>query len=138
MSALALVSCVGQKASHACEARGLYRSPWFRMARRWVEGQGLGWYILSAEYGLLDPNAVRVPYERTLNTLRAEERRAWADGVLDRLLPMARARRVVILAGARYREFLVPPLMEVAASVEVPMAGLGIGQQLSWLKGNTV
>lgn len=40
---------------------------------------------------------------------------------------------VVFLAGQRYREFLADHLKSRGIVVEVPMEGLRIGQQLSWL-----
>jgi hypothetical protein len=41
---------------------------------------------------------------------------------------------VVFLAGIKYRENLIDPIREMGCSVEIPMEGLGIGKQLSWLK----
>jgi hypothetical protein len=38
-------------------------------------------------------------------------------------------RRVVIFAGQRYREFLVPALLSEGYEVDVPMANLGIGER---------
>ena len=43
---------------------------------------------------------------------------------------------VIILAGVAYREYLVRPIEEMGCHIEIPMKGLGIGQQLSWLKGH--
>jgi hypothetical protein len=128
-----LVSCVSMKRGHACRARDLYVSPWFLKARRHVEESGMPWLILSAEYGLLDPDAVVAPYERTLNEMGVAERRAWARGVLDALGPRLQGvGRVVVLAGERYREFLMPALRAACPDVQVPLEGLGIGKQLRW------
>ena len=44
---------------------------------------------------------------------------------------------VVILAGARYREFIMEALSNMVTEVEVPLEGLRIGEQLSWLLGKT-
>ncbi len=66
-------------------ARDLYVSDWFVKARAYVERTGIDWCILSAEYGLLDPESVIAPYERTLNTMGVVERRAWASKVLGQL-----------------------------------------------------
>jgi hypothetical protein len=43
----------------------------------------------------------------------------------------------VVLAGARYREFLLDYLKARFATVELPMEGLKIGKQLQWLAANT-
>lgn len=133
MTTLHLVSCVGLKSPSAAPAQDLYRSPWFRKARAYVERQGGPWYILSAEYGLLDPLVVTPPYEKTLNTMPRSDRRAWAQKVLGQLDALPTFDMAVFLAGARYREDLLPALQLKGIACRVPMAGLGIGEQLSWL-----
>ncbi len=131
-STLFLVSCVSQKRSVPARAKDLYLSEWFVKARGYVEAAGGRWLILSAEHGLVDPETVLVPYERTLNTMSAAERRQWAERVLDQLRPhLLGVRRIVMLAGERYREFLLPAL-EATCEVEIPLRGLRIGEQLAW------
>ena len=129
------VSCVSKKRAVPSPARELYQSPWFRKARAYVEAQGGPWFILSAEHGLLRPEQVVGPYERTLNRMGVAARRAWAARVLEQwdgwgIGPV----HAVFLAGVRYREFLVPGVETRRGTVEVPMEGLGIGRQLAWLK----
>jgi hypothetical protein len=134
-STLFLVSCVGQKRSIPSPARDLYTSQWFKKARAYVDANGGRWFILSAEYGLLVPEKVVAPYERTLNRMPIGDRRAWARRVLEALASrLGGVERVVVLAGDRYREFLVEPLGKLGVSIDVPMAGLGIGEQLHWLE----
>ncbi len=130
---LFLVSCVSQKRSMPCRARDLYTSQWFVKARAYVEASASPWCILSAEHGLVDPDAAVAPYERTLNRMAVSDRRAWARRVLDQLRPkVVGVQRVVLFAGERYREFLLPKLTELCPKVEVPLVGLRIGEQLQW------
>jgi hypothetical protein len=77
---------VKSKRPHASPARSLYTSAWFQKAQDIVEASDVRWFILSARYGLVAPNAEIEPYERTLNTLGVAERKAWANGVLNKLL----------------------------------------------------
>lgn len=131
---LCLVSCVSMKLPAPVPARDLYISPWFCKARALVEAIGWPWFILSAKYGLVDPDAVIEPYERTLKSMRANERREWARGVLEALdRPLQGVDSVVFFAGQAYRELLEPALCKRGIRVHVPMMGLGIGKQLSWL-----
>lgn len=131
---LVLVSCVKTKGAMATEAKSLYTSKWFRKARAYAENTGSPWLILSAEYGLVHPNARIRPYEKTLNTMRGRERRAWSDGVLATLgTYLYDVDTVVLLAGQRYREFLEPTLRGRGFAVDVPMRGLRLGEQLAWL-----
>jgi hypothetical protein len=99
-----------------------------------MESSGARWFVLSALYGLVSPDAEIAPYDHTLNTLKVEDRQAWANRVLAKLLPeIADVKRVVLFAGRRYREFLVEPLAQRGIKVEAPLAHLKIGEQLHWL-----
>ncbi|OSI35263.1 DUF6884 domain-containing protein [Bradyrhizobium canariense] len=60
MTRVAFVSCVKLKADTARPARDLYVSPWFIGARRYAERNADSWLILSAAYGLVDPDRVIV------------------------------------------------------------------------------
>ena len=129
-----LISCVSKKRSTPVRARDLYTSDWFLKARDYVESTGSPWFILSAEHGLVLPERTLAPYERTLNAMRKPERQTWATRVkaqTETSLPAAD--RIVVLAGIRYREFLLDYLRQRAETVEVPMEGLGIGRQLHYL-----
>ncbi|MEQ1935460.1 MAG: DUF6884 domain-containing protein [Fimbriimonadaceae bacterium] len=133
-NALVLVSCVKSKRPHAAPARDLYTSAWFTKARDLVEKSEARWFVLSSRYGLVSPEAMIEPYDYTLNTLGVQERKAWAKKVLEQLEPQLKGtRRVVMLAGQRYREFLMQPLEKLGIAVEVPMQHKTRGQQLAWL-----
>jgi len=127
-----LVSCVASKRTSNSKARELYISDWFKKARNFVERAERPWWILSAEYGLLHPDTVVAPYEKTLNNLSVAERRAWASRVKEQMsAQLPPVEEIVVFAGARYREFLLDYL-ETRAKVVVPLEGLTIGRQLSW------
>lgn len=129
-----LVSCVSKKLSTAAAAKDLYVSTWFRLARHYVDITGCPWFILSAEHGLLAPDDFIEPYNTTLNHMAVAGRRNWALRVrqqMENCLPVADS--VAILAGQRYREFLMDYLASRFSTVEVPMKHLAIGEQLHWL-----
>lgn len=131
---LCLVSCVSVKQSAAVPARDLYVSPWFRKACACIEALGCPWYILSAKHGLLDPSAIIDPYDETMKAMPVHRRRIWARGVIEGLAPrLAGVDSVTLFAGMAYREFLEPELRGRGIELHVPMQGMRIGQQLSWL-----
>jgi hypothetical protein len=130
---IVLISCVKKKLGHKAKARDLYVSPWFKLAFRYAQQlRPDRIFILSAKYGLLGPDAVVEPYEKTLNRMPAAEVKAWAVGVIEQLGGQANlsSDHFIILASERYRKHLRPHL----GSSKVPMEGLGIGRQLHWLK----
>lgn len=133
-----LVSCVSAQREVPGPAKDLYQSDWFTKARRYVEAIGSPWFILSARHGLIGPDDVISPYEQTLNTMGVSARRAWADMVRDQMgKRMPNASHIVVLAGGRYREFLMNYLRRRSDAVDVPMLGLRGGEQSVWL-GNHV
>lgn len=133
---IALVSCVKTKRETAAAACDLYISPLFMGMRRYSEQKADGWYILSAEHGVLRPDEVVAPYERTLKTMSKQDRATWVKLVQRQLLELLPAdAEVVVLASDRYREGVVSFLKDHGFTVEVPMAGLRLGEQLRWLKG---
>ena len=131
---VALVSCVKLKQAIPAPAGELYTSPLFRGMRQFALRNADRWFVLSAKYGLLDPEQVIAPYEQTLKTARANQRELWAKNVMqafgERIVAPA---RVLVLAGVDYRAYLVPMLERADFPVEVPMAALRMGHQLSWL-----
>jgi hypothetical protein len=132
---VALVSCVKAKRGFPAPAGDLYTSPLFRALRAYARTHADDWYILSAEHGLLPPDRMIHPYESTLNAMSKRERVAWAKRVQQQLLDaLPSTAEVIMLAGERYREGLVPFLRARGFSVTVPLEGLPIGKQLRKLK----
>jgi hypothetical protein len=131
---IALVACVGKKNTTPMPARDLYISNWFRKASVYAAHVANRWYILSAKYGLVAPDTVIKPYNETLNKMGMAARRAWARRVIKNLRYVLHPGNcVVILAGSRYRQDLIGPIRQMGCTIEVPMDGFRIGEQLRWL-----
>ncbi len=131
---VALVSCVKSKQAVSAPARDLYTSALFRGLRAYAERNADRWYILSAEHGLVDPSTRLAPYEKTLNRMGRADRDRWAakvQGQLSEVLPPSA--EVIVLAGERYRERLIPFLVARGHSVKVPLEGMPFGKQLQFL-----
>ena len=130
-----LVSCVSKKDNKPCPAEDLYLSSWFKKASAYAKQIGDAWYILSAEHGLLSPSRMINPYDVTLNTMKSPERKSWARKVVEQLKPIfSPGDEVIFLAGTKYRENLIAPLEKNGIQISIPMEGLRIGEQMSWLK----
>lgn len=135
MAEIYLVPCASEKRSEPAPAQDLYVSDLFTKCRHYAERRSDRWYILSAKYGLVPPDRVIEPYDQTLNEMRKPERKAWAARVLADILRVASAGDcLTFLAGARYREFLIPELQSRGYRIRVPMKGMVFGKQKQWLK----
>ena len=131
---IALVSCVKSKRGSAAPAKDLYTSTLFGGLRMYAERNAERWFILSALYGLVDPDTVIEPYEKTLNKMPTHERAEWAQGVQRRLAEvLPPGSEVIMLAGERYREGLIPFLEANGFKVSIPLQGLPFGKQLQFL-----
>jgi hypothetical protein len=130
-----LVGCASMKLRRPAPARELYVSQLFKKASAYAEATCDRWYILSALHGLVHPDALIEPYDVKLgaNTRGQEPIHTWADRVRAQLAAeLGDIPRVdlVVLAGAQYQTVVRP----CQWPFEIPMAGLGIGQQLGYLK----
>jgi hypothetical protein len=129
-----LVACSRIKTERPAPACELYCSPLFRAARLFAEqhhGRGR-WMILSARYGLVDPQRMLEPYDQTLRQMSQLECRAWGERVASELARQFPADTTYWLyAGALYRQTLIQALPNPTRS---PLVGLRIGQQLAWYR----
>jgi hypothetical protein len=138
---IAFVSCTKLKADHTCTAKEMYqKSTLFQKATTYIEQQEYDdWFVLSAKYGLLKQNQEIDPYDLTLNKMKTGERKAWAEKVMKQLEGLG----IIITqadfyAGQRYREHLIPVLIQSGIHCAVPLEGKPIGEQLSFYKTNTI
>ncbi len=133
MKTVVLVSCVKKKVAYRAKAKDLYASPFFKLNLRYARSLDPDdVFVLSAQHGLVGLEEELEPYEHTLNGMSSEEVKGWADSVLAQLGSVADLQkdRFVLLAGERYRKYLLPHL----PNHEIPLRGLGIGKQMRFLK----
>jgi hypothetical protein len=129
-----LVGCASTKLRRPAPARELYVSQLFKKASAYAETTCDRWYILSAKHGLVHPDSVLEPYDMKLgaSTSGQEPIHNWADRVRKQLaaeLGDVPGVGLVVLAGAQYQTIVRP----CQWPFEIPMQGLGIGQQLGYL-----
>lgn len=131
---IGLVACGSKKTEVPGTAELLYTSDLFAKSRQYALNNSERWFILSAKHGLVAPDEVLEPYDLALHTLSRAEQREWAERVLAKLLPvLSPGDTVVMLAGITYRRDLLGPLEGHGVTVEIPLEGLRIGEQLRWL-----
>jgi hypothetical protein len=123
---LVLIGCSKVKLPQAAPARLLYRGDLFQKSRAWAEMRGARWLVLSAKYGVVEPDTVLEPYDETLASWTKARRAEWDRLVLQQLGLRARV-PLLLLAGARYRGWTA------GLDVKVPLLGMEIGEQKAWL-----
>lgn len=134
---IALVSCGAAKADHPCKARDLYTSDLFRKSLAWAELQADRVFILSARYGAVAPDHELPPYNFMITQLSKVERVQWAHCCVFGGCTIGEAgegRSLLLLAGEEYARYVRPEATEKGWVVHEPLAGLQVGERLSWLK----
>ena len=138
MPEIGLVSCVKTKRDEAATPKDLYISDYFEKMSSYAERYHDDWLILSAKYGLLDPNGDPIePYDETLTGARVAKKRDWAKRVANQLDEeglLSDDVTLVIHAGKDYYEELLPLIKDTGVSIRIPTEGLQIGKTKAWYK----
>ncbi|MDP9462034.1 MAG: hypothetical protein M3Q22_17845 [Actinomycetota bacterium] len=131
---MVLVGCSGSKAASPRPAAELFTGVAFGKARDFARGSGAPWYVLSAKWGLLDPDEVVAPYDVYLGDRPAQYRAAWGTWVVAQLAGRHDLRGAVVEvhAGEAYCRPLAGPLAAAGATLHQPLAGLRQGERLAW------
>lgn len=135
-----LIGCVKGKLEWVSRvpAKKLFVSTLWRCRRTYAEQSGVPWYILSAKYGLVNPDTRIAWYNVSLADLPAAQRRAWSQRVVDALVakyPSVEGKVVEIHAGKDYVDYGVESgLSEAGMVVERPLLGVPIGRHLGWYR----
>lgn len=134
-SRIVLISCSKSKLAKKAPARDLYTGRLFERAVSWAESKGYTWYVVSALYGLVQPNRELAPYDFTLKQLRTRERESWAHMVVAAELTkyVSRGSHAILIMPQLYRRYIEAELVKASISFENPVEHLAIGQQIRWL-----
>jgi len=129
---VALISCCGLKLDGPAPAEQLYQSQLFKKNLAYAKLSADQVFILSAKLGVVSLDQVIEPYDFTLTKQTKSFKLSWSQLVAEQLkLKLPAEAEITILAGRSYRDYLIPLLDSY--SIQVPLEGMGIGEQLSWL-----
>lgn len=130
---IVLIACASKKRTRRTRARDLYDSPLFNLSLQYAEKLAPDEiFVLSAKHGLLPLDKEIDPYEQTLNDMRSNEIKQWANRVREQIKQVCSIDETefTFLAGNKYRKHLLPRIK----NSKIPLEGLGIGKQLQKLK----
>ena len=140
-SRVVLVACSKTKLNTPAHAQALYKGQLFEKSKAYAkqlveDGEADAWYILSAKHGLVEPNEILEPYDKTLSNVGSEEKMEWARGVLMDLSNAIGEVTAEVLGGQDYWQPLVRANRGRPDSIEVvtPFRNMiGNGEMMQWL-----
>lgn len=111
-----------------------YKSPLFKKSLSYARMHYDRFYFYNAKDGFLLPNQIMEPYDVSIKTFSAREKRNWAKKVITGLAQYESPENAVIYlhGGFVYRKYLQPELQKHGFEFIVPLKGMGIGEQLAW------
>lgn len=129
-----LIGCgAAKRESGRWAARELYTGSLFVASRRYAEGDGRPWFIVSALYELVHPDAELEPYNVAVQQFDREDREQWGRRVVARLHANCPGVRAVELhMGAVYVGALAPWLQATGVQVWDALEREPIGRRLQW------
>lgn len=115
--------------------RELYVGDGFRKATAYFDSGRVPWFVLSAAYGLLTPDAVIGLYDVRLSDRSRRYCEAWGGWVVAQLEEQVgplRGITIELQAGESYVGPLRRGLEALGAVIDEPLAGLRQGERLAW------
>ncbi len=134
---IGLVACTKSKFQESLIPKEIYmKSSLFKKVRKYCELYHDKWFILSAKYHLLDPDGDPIDYyDLSLYKFKKSERKGWSTIIFNQLKERKLlSQRLIIHAGKRYYEELIPLLKAGGVDFNIVTESLGIGKKLSWYK----
>ncbi|WP_257351557.1 DUF6884 domain-containing protein [Pseudalkalibacillus decolorationis] len=131
---IGLLATGRKKLDHSAPVIEFYTSPLFQKSVQYAQKQYDRFYFYNAKDGLLLPGDKLEPYDLSIKTFSIMEKKVWARKVIEVFKKYESPDKVnVYLHGGKvYRDHLEPQLEQKGYHYEIPMKGLGIGQQLAW------
>ena len=136
MNRIGLIACTASKHQILLPARLLYsKSTLFRYGYQYCKRQYDEIKILSAKYGLLDPDSQIYPYNETLNTMSSDKVNEWARKVAKEInQEYPDGADLYFHAGSKYRT-VSTYLDKNLFKINYPMVKVGgIGKQVKFYK----
>ncbi len=130
LKTLVILACSQKKGPNPVAARELYLGSLFKLGRKFAEVHHFDYVIISAKYGLLNPEQVIAPYDQRIANL-ADVRRV-REMVISPLQELfQKYEKIIVIGGNLYRKVLEPLK---SAKFEEISDSRGIGGILQQLK----
>jgi len=102
---LVLIACSERKLKVKTQAKSMYQDRLFKLSKKFAEKNGYDYQIISAKYGLLNPDDIIEPYEQTIQSKKDVEK---LQRIVLPKLDITEYGRIIVLTGKKYREILEP------------------------------
>ncbi|MFD2618004.1 DUF6884 domain-containing protein [Terrilactibacillus laevilacticus] len=131
---VALMATARKKSKETAPVIEFYQSPLFKKSVQYALENYDTLYFYNAKDGLLLPDTVMAPYDVSIRTFSNQQRRKWGEKVVKAFCQYEKPDQIQLYlhGGNIYRKYLEPVLHERGFTFEIPLKGLGIGQQLKW------
>lgn len=126
---IALIACSKTKRMGTHKAKDLYQGELFKKSFEYCSKNYSRVFILSAKYGLLDPDSVISYYDETLKTKTEADKKNWAEKIIKQIHSLnIDFENIICFAGKDYNKYL--PCVKFFNQFK----NFAIGKQLNFYK----
>lgn len=131
-----LMSTANRKRKGILAARHLYISPMFQLGLNYANQFDTdAFFLLSAKYGLLDPEKELSAYPETMSSLKKDDIKEWANAIVEQLKNNfdLEETEVIVLALSRFAK----PISMLLPKYKAPLLGMTMSEALAFLRNNS-
>ena len=127
---IVIIPCSGRKKNTIQLAKDLYIGPYYKLAKQAALAlRPMQWFILSAKYGIVNPNQQIGPYDLLMGSPGSVTEEKMMEQAQE--FRIANKENVVLICPSRYTQ----PLLSIWPNAQTPLKGVGgIGFQFAKMK----
>jgi hypothetical protein len=136
---IAIIGGSRKKNIASVPAREMFRSNYYKLALNYVESkfEHKNNTTLDSMNGISTLDQVIVPFDKQLKGMKADEKKAWIEKVVEQLEKVPKGSTLIFFCGSDYTKLVTVPLEAKGFVVETPLKELGgLGSHLQFYKNN--
>jgi hypothetical protein len=135
MKTIFIITCSSQKIKTESPARDLYLSERFILAKKLADEYADQWFIISAKYGLLEPDQVVAPYDKNLKELSLQEYKLWSEKNIRKLdYCLTEKINFICLGEEEYFLDIETYLLRQGNTINIPFRHIEKDNRVPWLR----
>lgn len=118
-----IIQCSNSKKSQQTKASELYTSERFNLSKKIAEKYAKTWFILSAKHGLIEPDKLVTPYDRTITDFSVDEKKEFISNVINQITKLELTnKRLIFLTDPDYTDEIVNFLKNTCSDIISPFS----------------
>jgi hypothetical protein len=134
MKRIFIITCSENKLDYENQAKNLYTSQRFKLAKDIAEKYGDDWFIISAKHGLLKPTDIIQPYNASILEFSLQEKQKWAKKAFLQIIELSGKNiKLICLGDPEYFKQLAIEANKKKVNIYIPFKHISKDNRIKWL-----